>query len=234
VPNAAQLLRPLTDALAGKRRGLTWSEEMQCGFEEDVAKVAELTHPDPAAPVSLATDASATHVGAVLQQWHAGSWWPLAFFSRKLSKAEVYYSTFDRELLAAFLAVKHFRFQLEGRSFRLYTDHKPAIGSSYSPCYSSHIRTSTETVIILGGVPGGAVSHARGAERGSRCPQQTTCGMQCAACGIGTSRFCTDGRATANVPGSGGAAESPQLATVHVRSGGQAAVGRLLNRCLGQ
>jgi RNase H-like domain found in reverse transcriptase len=102
VPRAAQLLRPLTNALAGKRKGLTWSEEMQRAFDqarEAVAEVAELTNPDPAAPVSLATDASATLMGAVLQQWHAGSWRPLAFFSRKLSKAEVNYSTFDRELL---------------------------------------------------------------------------------------------------------------------------------------
>jgi RNase H-like domain found in reverse transcriptase/Integrase zinc binding domain len=39
------------------------------------------------------------------------------------------YYTFDRELLAAFLAVKHFRFQLEGRSFKLYTDHKPLVAA---------------------------------------------------------------------------------------------------------
>jgi RNase H-like domain found in reverse transcriptase len=96
VPCAAQLLRLLTDALAGKRRGLTWSDEMQRAFEQAklaVAEVAELTHPDPAAPISLTTDASATHMGAVLQQWHVGSWRLLAFFSRKLSKAEVNYST---------------------------------------------------------------------------------------------------------------------------------------------
>ncbi len=35
------------------------------------------------------------------------------------------YSTFDRELLAAFAAIRHFRFILEGRSFRLLTDHMP-------------------------------------------------------------------------------------------------------------
>jgi hypothetical protein len=35
------------------------------------------------------------------------------------------YSTFDRELLAAFAAIRHFRFVLEGRPFRLLTDHMP-------------------------------------------------------------------------------------------------------------
>ncbi|GFN87946.1 Pol polyprotein [Plakobranchus ocellatus] len=53
------------------------------------------------------------------------SWVPLAFFSRKLSDAEKKYSAFDRELLASYSAVKHFRHFLEGRPFTLYTDHKP-------------------------------------------------------------------------------------------------------------
>ncbi|GFO45008.1 hypothetical protein PoB_007151300 [Plakobranchus ocellatus] len=45
--------------------------------------------------------------------------------SRKLSDAEKKYSAFDRELLASYSAVKHFRHFLEGRPFTLYTDHKP-------------------------------------------------------------------------------------------------------------
>jgi hypothetical protein len=39
------------------------------------------------------------------------------------------YSTFDRELLAAFSAVKHFRFFLEGRPFTHFSDHKPLISA---------------------------------------------------------------------------------------------------------
>jgi hypothetical protein len=77
------------------------------------------------AVISLATDASDTHIGGVLQQLSAGSWRPLAFFSRKLSPAESKYSTFDRELLAVFAAIRHFRFVLEGRPFRILTDHLP-------------------------------------------------------------------------------------------------------------
>jgi hypothetical protein len=75
----------------------------------------------------LAVDASATHVGAVLQQRSSPhhSWRPLGFFSKKLSPAAVKYSAFDRELLAAFEAVRHFRHQLEGTVFHILTDHKP-------------------------------------------------------------------------------------------------------------
>jgi hypothetical protein len=60
----------------------------------------------------------------------------LAFFSHKLSTAETRYSTFDRKLLAAYLAVCHFRFYLEGRPLTLFTDHKPlvtAISKSSTP-----------------------------------------------------------------------------------------------------
>jgi transposase InsO family protein len=50
---------------------------------------------------------------------------PLAFFSAKLSAAQVKYSAFDRELLSCYLAIKHFRWILEGREFYVQTDHKP-------------------------------------------------------------------------------------------------------------
>jgi hypothetical protein len=68
-------------------------------------------------------------VGGVLQQFQKGGWLPLAFFSKKLSPAQEKYSTFDRELLAAHSAIRHFRFLLEGRHFRLLTDHKPLVAA---------------------------------------------------------------------------------------------------------
>jgi hypothetical protein len=58
-------------------------------------------------------------------------WGELAFYSKKLSGAGTRYSIFNRELLAAFSAVRHFRFLLEGRQFRLLTDHKPLVISLF-------------------------------------------------------------------------------------------------------
>ena len=49
---------------------------------------------------------------------------PLSRSSAK-SCSEKKYSAFDRELLAAYLGVKHFRHFLEGREFHILTDHKP-------------------------------------------------------------------------------------------------------------
>ena len=84
-----------------------------------------LTHPVPGAPLSLVTDASDSGVGAVLQQRVNGKDSPLAFYSHQLSTAESKYSACDRELLAIYLAVRHFRYFVEGRTFVIYTDHKP-------------------------------------------------------------------------------------------------------------
>ena len=55
----------------------------------------------PDSPVSLAVDASDTHLGAVLQQLLDSAWALLSFYSRKLSDAEKKYS-FDHEPLAAY------------------------------------------------------------------------------------------------------------------------------------
>ena len=52
-------------------------------------------------------------------------WQPLSFFSKKLNPAETRYSAFDRELLAVYATIKHFRHILEGRHFFVNTDHKP-------------------------------------------------------------------------------------------------------------
>jgi hypothetical protein len=81
------------------------------------------------AVLSLAADASSSHVGSVLQQAEGKARKPLAFFSKKLSLTEQGYSTFHRELLATFLAIfvaiRHFWFLIEGRSFHIITDPKP-------------------------------------------------------------------------------------------------------------
>ncbi|GBP36810.1 Retrovirus-related Pol polyprotein from transposon 17.6 [Eumeta japonica] len=77
------------------------------------------------AKLSLVTDASDTSLGAVLQQYKDKAWEPLAFYSHKLSPAQRNYSPYDRELLAIYEAIKHFRHMLEARDFVIYTDHKP-------------------------------------------------------------------------------------------------------------
>ena len=90
-----------------------------------LANATLLTHPRPDAQTSLTVDASDLAIGAVLQQFVDGAWVPLAFFSQKLRPPERKYSAFDRELLALYLGIRHFRYFLEGRQFVAFTDHKP-------------------------------------------------------------------------------------------------------------
>lgn len=41
---------------------------------------------------------------------------------------EIKYSAFDRELLGIYLAIKHFKYFVEGREFTVFTDHKQLTG----------------------------------------------------------------------------------------------------------
>nr|VZI27627.1 unnamed protein product [Spirometra erinaceieuropaei] len=128
LPNCADTILPLTNHLSGSKRTFELTSAALTSFEQVKALLADATlltriHAD--APISMMVDASNVAVGAVLQQSLSDSTVPLAFFSKKLSKAETRYSTFGRELLAAYLAVRHFRHLLKGREFTIFTDHKP-------------------------------------------------------------------------------------------------------------
>ena len=99
-------------------------EHFQCS-KVALATATYLAHPSATAETCINTDASDTAVGAVLQQPLNGVWTPISFFSRKLHTAETKYSTLDKELLAMYLAVKKFRYFIEGRQVTLFTDHRP-------------------------------------------------------------------------------------------------------------
>ena len=128
IPGAARIMKPLYEAIGAKAKLVSWSDEMITAFSTAKSTLAEATmliHPNTGAPTALTVDASDTAVGAVLEQLIQGQWHPLAFFSKKLRPPEIKYSAFDRELLGLYLAIRHFRFFLEGRAFIAYTDHKP-------------------------------------------------------------------------------------------------------------
>lgn len=73
----------------------------------------------PSAPLSIMTNAFDRAVGAVLQQQIDGHLQPISYFSRKITLTEKIYSTFDKELLAIYLSIKHFQY---GRTQVLYHD----------------------------------------------------------------------------------------------------------------
>ena len=94
LPNIAKTLRPLTSALKGSPKLFKWSQPMSEAFsaaKQALVSSTALIHPNPSAQLSLAVDASDTHVGAVLQQFHNGGWAPLSFFSKQLDSAQSKY-----------------------------------------------------------------------------------------------------------------------------------------------
>ncbi|GFT92055.1 hypothetical protein NPIL_676931 [Nephila pilipes] len=112
------------------RTPILWSEDSAAAFEKckkDLAEATVLYHPSADASLAIVVDASDTAVGAALHQQTSKGWQPLAFFSKTLSPAQRSYSAYDRELLAAYMAIKYFRHMVEGRSFTLFTDHKPLV-----------------------------------------------------------------------------------------------------------
>ena len=66
------------------------------------------------------TDASDYQLGSVITQ--KGK--PLAFYSRKLNKAQQNYTVTEKELLRRVETLKEFRGILLGREIQIYTDHK--------------------------------------------------------------------------------------------------------------
>nr|VZI42611.1 unnamed protein product [Spirometra erinaceieuropaei] len=128
LPDCADTILPLTSLLSGYQRTFELTPAALTSFEQVKALLADatlLTHFHADAPISLMIDASTVAVGAVLQQSLPDSTVPLAFLSRKLSKAETRYNICGRELLVVYLAVRHFRHLLKGREFTIFTEHKP-------------------------------------------------------------------------------------------------------------
>ncbi|GFU00185.1 transposon Tf2-11 polyprotein [Trichonephila clavipes] len=133
LPKAAEQQYLLSEFLKGSKgkkdsKPLNWSSEAITAFhrcKQALADAALLAHPSPSAPLALHVDASDYAIGGALHQVVNSELQPLAFFSRKLTSSEKSYSAYDRELLAIYSAIRHFRYMLEARDFTVFTDHKP-------------------------------------------------------------------------------------------------------------
>lgn len=127
LPQASNLQAPLHAFFNGpKTKGsqpVQWSSELIEVFikcKDSLASATLLVHPQPSAHLGLFTDASNQSIGSCLQQCVDG-----AFFSEKLTPKQSVWPAYQRELLAIYESVKHFRHILEVQSCTIYTDHKP-------------------------------------------------------------------------------------------------------------
>ena len=70
IKNSALILAPLNNALKSPGKLLDWTPPLDAAFhraQDILCAVPILVHPIPGAPISLAVDASDTHVDGVLQ-----------------------------------------------------------------------------------------------------------------------------------------------------------------------
>jgi hypothetical protein len=108
----SKITTPLT-ALTCKEKPFLWNPKAQATF--DTLKMAftfasVLIHPDPTKPFTVETDTSDFALGAILSQSGIdGLLHPVAFYSRKMTSAEINYQVYDKELLAIIAAFEHWR-----------------------------------------------------------------------------------------------------------------------------
>lgn len=128
IPNMAQISACIVH-LTKKDVPFKITEEILEAFEKlknALTSEAILIYPDLTQPFVLSTDASGLGVGAVLSQVRDGYEKPIAYASRKFKKAEINYSTTEKELLGVMFGIQQFRCYLYGPTqFTIVTDHRP-------------------------------------------------------------------------------------------------------------
>jgi hypothetical protein len=128
IQDYSKVAKPLTD-LTSKSLEWNWTRECKMAFKllkRRFTSAPILVHYDPDLPIVVECDASDFAIGAILSQKVNDKWHPVAFYSRKMNKAEINYEIHDKELLAVTAAFKEWRRYLEGAKHQItvYTDHR--------------------------------------------------------------------------------------------------------------
>lgn len=127
IPNFSETIAPLTDLTSGKNTKIVWNEKAEKAFTEIKTKLSTepvLASADFEKEFTLQTDASDIGIGGVLTQKDDNNHeHVIAYYSKKLTKAEQKYTTTEKECLAALRSTQFFRPYVEMRHFKLITDH---------------------------------------------------------------------------------------------------------------
>ena len=123
-PSRAHILNPLTNKEGlMKRDKLVWTDKMQIDFvkmKKRMAADALSAYPNQNLHFDIYIDASYYQLGACIMQ-NGG---PVAYFTQKLSGAQMNYITMEKELLSIVATLQVFCSMLLGANIRIYTDHK--------------------------------------------------------------------------------------------------------------
>ena len=129
IPNFAVVAARLSDLTRkGQPSKVEWGDAQEKAYQtiKNLLTNDPILHlPDPEKTFVLRTDASDFGIGAVLMQEHGGKLFPICYASKKLSNAELNYSTIEKECLALLWGIKRFHMYLYGVRFVLQTDYEP-------------------------------------------------------------------------------------------------------------
>ena len=126
VKDYALVALPLTE-LTKEKVQFTWGRDQQQSFEalkRALCSTPILLIPDPSLSFVLNCDACQYAIGATLQQDQGRGLQPVAYYSHKLSGAELNWDTREKEFFALVAACQHWRHYLHSEQpFTLLTDH---------------------------------------------------------------------------------------------------------------
>jgi hypothetical protein len=125
----SEIAVPLT-RLTGLKTEWSWGPKEKASWQ--MLKTAVLSAPvlaayDEKLPIEVWTDACDSAIAGIIHHRYAnGTKKPLAFYSKKLDKAEQNYTVHDKELLAIVKTFHHFRSWLHGspEPIKVWSDHK--------------------------------------------------------------------------------------------------------------
>ena len=125
VKDYSKIAAPLVKLLSKENaKSFSWNSSSQDAFEELKSRLVSppiLAYPDFKQPFLLHTDAS----DAVISQVQEGTERVIAYWSRKLQKAERNYSTTEKEALAVVASLKEYYPYVYGFPCKMITDHNP-------------------------------------------------------------------------------------------------------------
>jgi len=127
VPGFAGIAFPLTQ-LTKKDAPFEWSVACQTAFDDlrnRLITAPILAYPDFSQPFLLFTDASNFAIGAILSQIHNGREVVIAYASKQLNKAQINYSTIEKEAYAIIFAIKQFHCYIYNYPVKVISDHAP-------------------------------------------------------------------------------------------------------------
>ncbi len=118
IPGFSRLMDPLFTALQNrelplKKTAIDAIDQVKKHIKEAILHIA-----DPSKELVLTTDASSTAIGAILSQENR----PIAFMSKRLSKAQKIWSAAELEGFAVVEACQQFRHFLRNRTFKIRCD----------------------------------------------------------------------------------------------------------------